>query len=381
MKDVRRWIRVHLWDEVPVRICVIDRDFRIVTANRAFGRELGRWYRRPCHVVLRGRDAPCSPCSAVACFRDGRIRNVEEQGVPRDGAPTWYYCQMIPMVRPNGAIPYIVEMSTDITAIKRLEHGKIEAERLAAVGQTVAGLAHGIKNVLMGLDGGMYVVRSGLERGDAGRIAQGWQMLEGNVARIGTFVRDFLEFARGRVPRVQLVEPNAVVRDVVASFAEAARRAGIALRADLEPDVGSAMMDPDGLHTCLANLVSNALDACQVSDKARRHVWVTTADRAGVLVIEVSDDGAGMDYDVQKKAFSTFFSTKAVGKGTGLGLLTTRKIAQEHGGRVSFETREGKGSVVRLEFPRDRLPRLEPEAATDAGTTAAPRPPRRASGR
>ncbi|MBI5489067.1 MAG: GHKL domain-containing protein [Deltaproteobacteria bacterium] len=373
MKDVRRWIRAKLWDQVPVRISVIDRNYRIVAANPAFAKAYGRWYRRPCYVVYKGRDTHCSPCSALSSFRDGRIRNIEEQGVPQGGVPTWYYCQMVPLVLPNGDIPYIIEMSTDITALKRLEREKIEAERLAAVGQTVAGLAHGIKNVLMGLDGGMYVVRSGLERGDPARIAQGWQMLEGNVARIGTFVRDVLEFARGRVPRVQLVEPNRIVRDVVGSFAEAARHARISLNAQLEPDVGSAMMDPDALHTCVANLVSNALDACQVSDKSRRHVLVATADRAGVLVIEVSDDGAGMDYDVQKKAFSTFFSTKAVGKGTGLGLLTTRKIAQEHGGRVSFETRQGKGSVFRLEFPRDRLPKLEPAAEGGGETAAAPR--------
>ena len=65
-----------------------------------------------------------------------------------------------------------------------------------------------------------------------------------------------------------------------------------------------------------------------------------------------------MDYDIKKKIFSSFFSTKVTGKGTGLGLLTTRKIAQEHGGTVSFDSAEGAGSVFRLEFRRDRLPQL-----------------------
>ena len=249
MKDIRRWVRSELWNQVPVRISVIDREFRIVAANPAFAKAYGRWYHRRCYTVFKGRDSHCTPCSAVSSFRDGRVRNIEEEGVRQADAPTWYYCQMVPLVRPNGDIPYIIEMSTDITAIKRLEREKIEAERLAAVGQTVAGLAHGIKNVLMGLDGGLYVARSGMERGDAARIAQGWQMLEDNVARIGTFVRDFLEFARGKVPRVQLVNPNAVARDVVGSLAEAAKQAGISLRVELNHDVGSAMMDPDGLHT------------------------------------------------------------------------------------------------------------------------------------
>jgi len=384
MKDIRRWVRTNLWDQVPVRISVIDRNFRIVAANRAFAEAYGPWHRRRCYAVYKGRRRRCAVCSAEATFRDGQVRANEEEGVRHNDAPTYYLCHMVPLVLRGGDIPYIVEMSTDVTMLKRLEHEKIEAERLAAVGQTVAGLAHGIKNVLMGLEGGLYVAHSGLERDDDKRFAQGWRMIEENVQRIGTFVRDFLEFARGRVPRVQLVDPNRVVRAVVDSFASSAAQAGIGLRSDLQADLAAAVMDPDGLHACIANLVSNALDACQVSDRPGRQVLVSSRDRDGVLILEVADDGAGMDYDVQKKVFSTFFSTKAVGRGTGLGLLTTRKIAQEHGGRVSFETREGKGSVFRVEFPRDRLP--APEPAPESAPEPAPKPrrrsrPRRAVGR
>ena len=93
-----------------------------------------------------------------------------------------------------------------------------------------------------------------------------------------------------------------------------------------------------------------------MSDKKDRHVTLVTREENGALIYEVLDDGCGMDYDVKQKVFTNFFSTKGSGKGTGLGLLTTRKIAQEHGGRVSFETTEGEGSVFRMEFPRDRLP-------------------------
>ena len=75
-------------------------------------------------------------------------------------------------------------------------------------------------------------------------------------------------------------------------------------------------------------------------------------------MFEVSDNGAGMDYEVKKRVFTKFFSTKGSDRGTGLGLLTTRKIVQEHGGKVSFESTEGEGSTFRLEFPRCRLPRL-----------------------
>ena len=88
---------------------------------------------------------------------------------------------------------------------------------------------------------------------------------------------------------------------------------------------------------------------------------LSTRERDGALTFEVNDNGCGMDYDIKQRVFTNFFSTKASGKGTGLGLLTTRKIVQEHGGKVSFESAEGEGSVFRLEFPRDSLPRPQRE--------------------
>jgi signal transduction histidine kinase len=358
-EEIRNWVRAELWDQVPVSISVIDRDFKIVEANRVFLENYGSWQDRPCYAVYKGRAKRCGRCAAAKTFGDGKVRVREEQGVVRDGQQTYYVVHMVPLVRPGGEIPYVIEASTDITATKRLEREKLDAERLAAVGQTVAGLAHGIKNVLMGLEGGMYVIRSGMEKGDGERIFRGWQMLEENISRITAFVKGFLEFAKGTTPKVQLVDPNRVAGKVVELFRDTARLVGIELRADLDPGILYALLDEEGIHTCLSNLVSNALDACQISDKTGRHVTLRSREREGSLVYEVADDGVGMDYDIKKKIFTNFFSTKGSNKGTGLGLLTTRKIVQEHGGSVSFESRAGQGSVFRLEFPRDRLPRLE----------------------
>ncbi|MCP4571735.1 MAG: PAS domain-containing protein [bacterium] len=244
----------------------------------------------------------------------------------------------------------------DRSDIKELEREKITAERLAAVGQTVAGLAHGIKNVLMGLDGGMYAFRSGMNKGDNERMLKGWQMLEENIDRISTFVKEFLEFARGRTPEVKLVSPNRIARKVVDLFKDKAAMFGITLDAELEERIPFALMDEAGIQACLENLVSNAIDACEVGEGGDGQVMIRTHEKDGSLVIEVADNGAGIDYEIHKKVFTTFFSTKGANKGTGLGLLTTRKIVQQHGGKVSFESTVGEGSVFRLEFPRDRLP-------------------------
>jgi len=353
---IRNWVRFHLWDQVPVRIAVIGRDYKILEANRAFTDSYGDWADRTCYSVYKGRTKHCSTCNAADSFVDGQTRVREELGLVTDGQQTSYLVRVVPIVQPDGSIPYIIEMSTDITATKILEKEKLEAERLAVVGQTVAGLAHGVKNLLMGLDGGMYMARSGIEKGNPERLAEGWEVLEDAAARITFFVKEFLEFSKGRTPTVVLADPNEPAHQVVEMFVESARLAGIHLEADLQPEIAPAFMDPDGIHTCLTNLVSNAIDACETSETGGRNVKLSTREEGGVITYQVADDGTGMEYDVKKKIFTNFFSTKASGKGTGLGLLTTSKIVQEHGGKVSFESTKGKGSVFSLIFPRNRLP-------------------------
>jgi PAS domain S-box-containing protein len=358
--DFHRWISEELFDHVPLAICVVDQQFHIVEANERFAELYGEWRGHFCYEVYKGRNEKCARCGAAKTFRDGKTRQREEQGVDREGNATDYVVNIVPVVRDGGDVLYVIEMSRNIAELKTLQRQKLEAERLAAVGQTVAGLAHGIKNLIMGLEGGMYVVNSGLRSGNEERLLQGWKMLEEDIGRISSFVKEFLEFAKGRQPRVQMIQPNDVARKVVASFRERAARSGVELRLDLE-ELGEASMDEEGLHACLTNLVLNAIDACVMSTNETHHVVLSTRERDGVLTFEVSDNGCGMDYDIKQRVFTNFFSTKASGKGTGLGLLTTRKIVQEHGGKVSFESAEGEGSVFRLEFPRDSLPRPQRE--------------------
>ncbi len=249
----------------------------------------------------------------------------------------------------------------DLREIRRLEQEKLEAERLGAVGQTVAGLAHTIKNLLMGLEGGMYIMDGGLRQGDAGRIADGWQILQRNFEKTTAMVKDFLSFAKGRLPVLRPADPNAIARGIIELYADAARRQGVQLLIEAGPDVHEAPLDPDGMETCLTNLVSNGIDAAMLREHAGGQVTLRTREEGRDLIFEVTDNGCGMDQEIKAKIFTTFFTTKG-GKGTGLGLLTTRKIVQEHGGRLEMESAPGCGSVFRIRLPRPRLESLAASA-------------------
>jgi signal transduction histidine kinase len=249
-------------------------------------------------------------------------------------------------------------MVHDLREVKALEKDKLEAERLAAVGQTVAGLAHGIKNILTGLEGGMYVTSSGLKKKDDERIRQGWDMLQRNIRRISDLARNLLAFSRGDRPQPRLIEPAQVVREVTELFQHRMQQQGIKLESEIQPGIDKAWFDPEGLHSCLANLVSNAMDACLMSQNRDCVIRVDLHEADGKLVFEVADSGCGMDYDLKQKVFTSFLTTKGKG-GTGIGLLITRKIVQQHGGEVEVFSESGKGSTFRLSFPRRRLPHPE----------------------
>ncbi len=256
----------------------------------------------------------------------------------------------------------------DLRQIKNLEKEKLDAERMAAVGQTVAGLAHTIKNLLMGLEGGMYMVDSGLTRGDAERVIKGWEVLQRNFNKTTDLVKDFLAFAKGRMPQLKIIDPNQLVDDIVKLYKDTARKQGVELIGQLGKDVKPAPLDPDGIEACLTNLVSNGIDAALWREDGTGQVIVRTLENNDDLILEVSDNGTGMDWEIKQKVFTTFFTTKG-GRGTGLGLLTTRKIIQEHGGRMEVESEEGVGSTFRIRLPRRRLEALMSQVSQDGSNS------------
>jgi signal transduction histidine kinase len=229
----------------------------------------------------------------------------------------------------------------------------LDSERLAAIGQTVATLAHAIKNIIGGLKGGMYVLEKGMELDNKEYLSQGWDMLKGNVGKITNLALDLLNYAKERKPDYRQCDPNQPLREVYQLMLVRAQERGVALKVEMDEGLTDILLDPEAIHCCLLNLVSNAVDACLCRDGCGEPGEVVLRSRrvdSWGVEYQVTDNGCGLDEETREKIFRAFFSTKGT-KGTGLGLMITKKIVTEHGGEIEISSREGEGSTFTVRLP------------------------------
>jgi signal transduction histidine kinase len=229
----------------------------------------------------------------------------------------------------------------------------VEAERMAAVGQTVTELAHAIKNIANGLKGSIFVLGKGIEQDNKKYLLEGWEMVEGNLEKIKNLSLDLLNYGKYANVTFTLEDPNAPAKEVVELIASKAKEADVELKLELSDKLQPLHFDRAGIHSCLLNLVDNAIDACRESGSSAKGgiVKVRTVKTPGWAVeYQVSDTGQGMDDEIQGKIFQSFFSTKGT-KGTGIGLMLTKKIVDQHRGLIEVTSQNGVGSTVTIKLP------------------------------
>lgn len=346
-------------------IVATDEDWKIVVFNPGAERIFG--YSRSA-VVGKMRIADLYPPEIAGAFKSEAENKRNDEGLPwreitvlsKDG-------EHIP-AKFSGTVLYeegmamgSVSFFQDLREIKRLENELIGSERLAAVGQTVAGLAHYIKNILIGLKGGSYIVDVALDKNNTDKLKDGWQAIKRNIGRISDLVLDLLTYSKERKPEHENCLPNEIVNDVCELVEAAARDKHVEIIEDLDISIPEVSMDPRSIHRSLLNLVSNAIDACTADEdtgkKWRVHVK-TVLEKGNIIRFEVKDNGSGMSDEVRANLFESFFSTKK-GKGTGLGLLITRKLIEEHKGKIDVTSELGKGTTFAVRLPYEELSKTD----------------------
>lgn len=246
-----------------------------------------------------------------------------------------------------------VAIIQDLREIKMLQRQMLDSERLGAVGETVAGLAHSIKNLLMSIEGGLYLAGEGLAANNMKRMTEGMDILKRNFEKTNSLVKDFLNFTKSKPLELKQIAPKYLVNSVFAGFKEIAKEKNIELSAKIDPLVTTVMLDPVAMTLCLSQLISNAIDAVS-SIEGKRKVTVECEGGIKSLVFKVSDNGIGIEPEMLENIFTTYFTSKG-NQGTGLGLLTSYRIVKEHGGSISVVSDIGKGTVFTLDFPLSNL--------------------------
>jgi signal transduction histidine kinase len=225
-------------------------------------------------------------------------------------------------------------------------------DNLAALGLMIGSISHGIKGILTGLDGGMYLINSGLDQKDLEKVREGWEIILIMIGRIRKMAGDILLHAKQRdleKKSVDLLSFAEEVSQVIAARTDAQR---ITLVREFDPKAGKCELDAGYVNTALVNILENAIDACikSTQEKGKRITFGVKSDRRYIYFI-IKDNAIGMDRETRKNIFSLFYSSKGR-KGTGLGLFISNKIIGQHGGTIHVASTPGKGSKFIIKIPK-----------------------------
>ena len=235
----------------------------------------------------------------------------------------------------------------------------VQAERLAAIGQTIATVSHHIKNILQGIRGGSYLVDMGLGNADLATIRKGWEIVNRNQNKISSLVMDMLSFSKEREPDPLPGNLASVISDIVETVQQRAQEQDATIRWTPPADLPQVLFDQEGVSRAVLNVVTNALDAVEGREDGLVEIDVHIEPPPGLARITVADNGEGMSPETLADIFNIFMSTKGA-RGTGLGLAVSRKILREHGGDIRATSNRGTGSSFVLEFPARSAPETPP---------------------
>ncbi len=226
----------------------------------------------------------------------------------------------------------------------------LQAERMAAMGQTIANLSHHVKNILQGVRGGSYLIETGLNNQDLEVARKGWRMVERNQERISNLVMDMLSFSKERTPELRDGDVRHTITEVVELMQSRADEVHAKLIWEPPTHFPIVRFDPDALHRAILNVVTNAIDAVECRELGEVRLSLQVAAQSQLVELVIEDNGEGIAAENLERIFSVFESKKGA-RGTGLGLPVSRKILREHGGDVLVASQPGQGTSFTLRWP------------------------------
>ncbi len=279
----------------------------------------------------------------------GRLVNYETMAVTKDG-------RLVPillsatLIYEDGKEVATVGYFKDLSEIKKLQEELVQREKMAAIGQAMAEVAHGVKNILYGMKLGAYMVDKGMDAHNLEKAKRGWNLVKKNIDRISRLSLDMLSYAREKITERKNVCLNDVIEEVCELVSERLKKEKITLVKNLQDGLPEMILDLESIHACILNLITNAIEAFPEQKERRRIEVYTKLIPNSHVCVDIIDNGRGMSEEVRKKIFTPLFTTKGA-HGTGLGLAIVDKIVKEHGGYIEIESQFNKGTRFSVYLP------------------------------
>src|SRR3984893_8084217 len=280
-------------------------------------------------------------------------------------------CHFSPLFTESGKIDGVVISGRDVTELKRLEEQLIQAEKLAAMGQMLAGVAHELNNPLTAILGVTELLRD--SEGVQENTKRQLELTHRQARRAARIVQNLLEFSRPAAPQKKPLDVNLLIERTLQLQDHSLRRNNIHVDFQLQTDLSTVIGDANQLIQVFLNLISNAEQAIREVRETWR-IQILICRIGGHITVTVQDDGVGVAQDALPKLFDPFYTTKRPGGGTGLGLSICMSIVREHGGSIDVETLPAGGSAFTVYLPvaPGELSAGPPDSGVAAAETALP---------
>jgi two-component system, NtrC family, sensor kinase len=345
-------------DAISPAICIVDRGGRIRRANRAFANLVNA---PPASLIGRPWQAFVPPE-----WSTDLQRALEQQGAGREvelrtGERT-YAVTVVPINSNDRSA--VVLLFDDQTERRRLQDQLIQSEKMSAIGQLIAGVAHDLNNPLASVVGFADYLTEIPHVPPA--LREPLTVIQEEAERASNIVKNLLSFARKHENQRRPTALSPLLDATFLLLRNQLMAQRVEARIDVEPDLPMPDIEPNQIQQVFVNLINNAAQA--IASSGRPGTIIVRARRwLDGVAIDFIDDGPGMSETLAAQAFEPFFTTKAEGQGTGLGLSISQGIVREHGGRIMLATEEGRGSTFTVQLPLATRPTAP---APDAGSRA-----------
>lgn len=335
-----------------------DTSYNILYQNAVHKQTMGDHKGELCFKAYQGKDQICEGCLLQQCFRDGQVHR-RETCAETNGGKMYFEVSSSPVFGNQGEIIGGIETIRDITARKEMDERLRQAHKMEAVGTLAGGIAHDFNNILTAILGYAELVK--LDIHAESPLKDKIELIIKAGRRAKEIIQQILLFGRKGSEQQQELQPALVVKEGL-KLLRGSLPATIEINEEIASDSGCILANPSNIHQVLINLCTNALHAME-NEKgvltvklARVKIEEKDASTAGVpagtfVELLVSDTGCGMDQKAMERIFEPYFTTKGVGKGSGMGLAIAHGLVQGSGGFIKVESEPGKGSTFHVYFP------------------------------